>query len=66
MTQSLDAEQVLVALGRHLRSPLDPILAAALAYDAMTPGEKRVVRAVLDGATPESRRRASRHLAAAK
>ena len=59
MTPSLDAEQVLVALGRHL----DPLEAAALAYNAMTPGEKRVLRAVLAAATPESRARASAHLA---
>jgi hypothetical protein len=67
MTRSnLDAELVLEALGRHLGPQIDPIEAAAMAYDAMSPGERRVLRAVLAAATPESRRRASAHLAAAR
>jgi hypothetical protein len=58
-SRQLDAEQILVALGRDL----DPLEAAALAYSAMSAGEKRVLRAVLADATPESRRRASDRLA---
>jgi hypothetical protein len=54
MTPSLDAELVLAALGRHLGPRIGPLEAAALAHDAMTPEERRVLRAVLADATPES------------
>jgi hypothetical protein len=63
----LDAEQVLRALGRHFEAPRpETIIAAALAYDAMTPEAKAVVRAILAESSDESRGRVGRLLSSAR
>jgi hypothetical protein len=60
---TLDAEEILAALGRHLEPPpLDPILAGAFAFDRLPAEAQDVVRTLLEASTVDSRMRVDRLL----